>query len=197
MKKKTTLVGVALAAMLIAAPGLVTAQQHQHADSTQQGGMMRGSMVNMHMRELNGSEMMMRMMGMSAAVMRLQPNQVLNQADKLGLTEDQTSSIQEIAAAQRDAYQVHMNSMSDHGGELNKLLGDESVGNAEIREWVDGAVEDYRDMHVRMIEDALNVREILSQRQLESALTLPFSATMMMHGGDRMPHHGARESGKS
>lgn len=192
MKKTTMLAGLALVSMLIAAPGLLTAQQHQHADSMHGRGMMHGSMAKMNMGKLNGSEMIMGMMGMSAAVMRLQPNQVLNEADSLGLTEDQASSIQEIATAQWDAYQEHMNSMPGHSDELNKLLGDESVSNAEIREWVDGAVGDYREMHTRMIEDALNVREILSQQQIETALDLPFSPTMMMHRSNRMSHHGGR-----
>ena len=160
----------AVLAMMLITPGVVLAQQHQHRQSPQQGMMMQGSMGNMHMGAMNGNEMMMNMMGMSTNIMRLQPNQVLSQADELGLSQDQTSRIQEIALAQQDAHSAHMNSMAGHNGELDRLLGDGNVSDAEIREWVDESAEPYRDMHGRMILDALAVREILSQEQRESAL---------------------------
>jgi hypothetical protein len=184
--------GAVLAAMLMA-PGVINAQQHQHRDSTRQGMMMHESMGNMHMGEMmNGSEMMLNMMGMSPRVMRLQPNQVLGHVDELKLTQGQKLQIEQIAA-----HSELMSTMVGRTNQIDQLLGDEDVSDTEIREWVEGSVEYYRDMHGRMILDALAVREILSLEQREAALGLALDpSAMMMHRADMMMPRQGRQGHK-
>lgn len=114
----TKLTGIAL--MAVALPTSLSAQQHQHVqrDSTRQGmmhGPMSGAMpmggTNMGSM-MEGSEMMLSMIGMSPRIMRLQPNQVLRHVEELGLSEDQIAQIEHIAEEQRDAHAGHMSSMN-------------------------------------------------------------------------------------
>ncbi len=193
MTNTKRLAGVAALVAMLMAPGVMGAQQHQHRDSTRQGMMMQGPVGSMHMGDMmNGSEMMLNMMGMSPRVMRLQPNQALGHLEELQLTPGQKLQIEQIAAAQQNAHTAHMSSMVGRTNEIDELLAGEKVTDAEIREWVEASVEFYRNMHGRMVRDALSVRDILSAEQREVALALPLDAsTMMMHrAGMMMPRQG-------
>lgn len=198
MINTTKLAGAAALLALLAVPGSSSAQQHQHRDSTRQGMMMQGSMGggmgmgNMNMGGMmGGSGMMMNMMGMSPRVMRLQPNQVLSHADKLDLTDDQKAQIEQIGEAQLDTHMEHMAAMVARTNQIDSLLGAADVTEGEIRQWIDGSVEFYRDMHGRMIRDALAVREVLSAEQRNLALELPVDpSAMMMHNADMMMGQG-------
>jgi len=159
-----------------------SAQAHPSGMMTGQG--MMGGQMGQGMMSMMGTEnSMMGMGGMMVMrqAMYLQPMHVLQRAEDLGLTSEQRARLDSLASAHRAEQQGWMTAMREANQKLWALFDSEKPDADAIRRAGEEAFTSQKGMYLRMLTDALAVREILTPDQLE---------TLQGEGGGMMMHQG-------
>jgi hypothetical protein len=195
------ILNIGIVASLMAWP--LAAQQQHHQGAAERptsmthcemmaGGMMGGDMMSGGMMSgdrmsggmMGGERMSGGMMGMSMEAMRLMPSHVLNQAETLQFTTEQTAQLEAIGSEMSNM-QNHMMARKGDAEAVARAFRAHPVDSAAMNHALQRMAERQAAMHERHLLGAARVREVLTADQLEKLESLP-SPCQMGNGGQRM-----------